>query len=392
MLALAAESRALPRSGVDVTLEAPARAWLGRSSAACMVVRNRGRVRVRVQAFQVLPPRWSGKVRLIDTEVPPRDAQSHEIAATPLELGVGLWGATHVRTLGRFGLAWWEHRLDPMRTVEVVPDFRCERSGHLAGGAAGPAPARVAGAGLELIGLREYTPGDPLRTIDWKASARTGRPQVRIHREEQRLDLLLLLDCGRRSGLPAGEISRLNRYINAAARLAESASALGDAVGILTFADRPLLRARPCAGMAGVRRVGAILGQTRTLEQETSFLPAVLAARHLLQNRALVVILSDPGLGGQSEALADAVRVLVPRHLALIAGIADIDVQNIARQKAVSWRDPFDTLAALELERLREAVHRRAERMGAVVVTAKPDLIDLRLRERYATLRHRRRV
>ena len=89
---------------------------------------------------------------------------------------------------------------------------------------------RVRAEGREFESLREYRPGDDRRSIDWKATARRGKPFVRQHQPERNQQVILLLDCGRHM---AGEVDgrrKLDHAVDATLRLAKVALDQGDLV------------------------------------------------------------------------------------------------------------------------------------------------------------------
>ena len=111
---------------------------------------------------------------------------------------------------------------------------------------------RQAGSGFELRELRDYVPGDPLKTVAWKATARRQRPLVRAFEEESVRRLQLLLDIGptMRAG-PAGG-APLDLAIDLCAAVAEHAS--GDRVGLTSFDFRVYGHLKPGAGRDHVQR------------------------------------------------------------------------------------------------------------------------------------------
>src|SRR5512136_2607942 len=59
---------------------------------------------------------------------------------------------------------------------------------------AGDYESAFKGRGMEFEEVREYTPGDDVRHIDWNVTARTGKPHVKVHREERELTVMLVVD------------------------------------------------------------------------------------------------------------------------------------------------------------------------------------------------------
>ncbi|MBW2292862.1 MAG: DUF58 domain-containing protein, partial [Deltaproteobacteria bacterium] len=162
--------------------------------------------------------------------------------------------------------------------------------------------SRLRGRGLNFEELRGYLPGDDVRSIDWKVTARTGEPYVRVYTEERDRPALIVVD--QRMSMFFG--SRLNmKSVTAAEAAAVAAFAIleqGDRVGGIVFGDELLADFRP-------------LSSRRTLD---AFIASVAAANGALHADAPVV--TPMSLNRPLEAAA---RIARRDHLVLV--ISDFD-------------------------------------------------------------------
>jgi uncharacterized protein (DUF58 family) len=245
---------------------------------------------------------------------------------------------------------------------------------------------------MELLSLREYRPGDPARSIAWKATARRGTPIVRVLSREEQGELWLLLDAGRISAIQAGALTRLHHYANVAARLAQKAVRQGDRVGLMVFADRPLEILPPGHGTQALRMIRAILEHTRSQPRESNSLAALMEMSRIARHRTLVVVFSEIEAGEAADQLVRGIRLLTPKHLPVTASLVDPDIHALAEREPKGWLDPYESLAALEItfSQRRTALH--LYRLGAEVVLARPEDLDREVLRHYAELRARRRI
>ena len=111
------------------------------------------------------------------------------------------------------------------------------------------------GKGMEFYEVREYLPGDEIRTIDWNVTARTGRPYVKKFVEERELTVMLLLDASRSCRF--GSVKHLKNQLAAelCSVLAFSAIKNNDRVGLIIFTDKIEKFVPPRKGMRHVLRV-----------------------------------------------------------------------------------------------------------------------------------------
>jgi uncharacterized protein (DUF58 family) len=338
-----------------------------------------------------LPAGLEAPAGVVTVACGPQGATSR-VAALPVGLGRHQWPPLRSRVRGALGLAWWSRQLRPEGEVRIEPDLlgRVRPGKSLA--PSGVAQRAVAGAGSNLHELRTYRPGDPLRSIDWKASARRGMWIARDRFAEQHLEIMLVLDVGRTSGVALDALTRLGHYVNAACRFAEHAVQNEDRIGLVTFADVPIVGLGPAHGMTAVQRLRGALAGAVPLARESNPLPAAARVLSLCRLRALVVFMLDlDDVGGQGQ-LAQAVRLLRPKHLPVVCGLLSPELFDLRDRVAGRWLDPYVGLAAAEqIARLRSSA--AALRMlGAPAVLASPAQFEDSVFSTYDRMRARRRV
>lgn len=388
---LAYERASVRHWRVQARLSGPVRWPLGRERSLQLVFRQDHRASIRVEAAPAAPEPFSAETPLTALRLPRGRDVAVPLRARPRRLGRYAWPALRLRASGPLHLAWWPTQADIAYTARVIPDLLVHPN-RAAGETRGEGfTAGAGGGGMEALQLREYRYGDPLRVIDWKASARRGRLISRDLAEERHLEILMAVDVGRTSGLAAGDIDRLGLYINVAARLAQRAAELDDAVGLLLFAERPVSLLAPARGAPAVARIRAALTECTLRPGQAN--PA-LAAAHIRASsprRMLVVMLTDL-LDAAIEELAEAVKLLGPKHFTLICGLENARITALPAAPADDALDPFRALAAAEYHRSLEGNVRALRALGAAALTARPEQLDRAVLEAYQRFRRQRRV
>lgn len=389
---LAYESLMVARAGLSLEIDAPAFWYLGRASTATFRFRHERRRRLRIEWAPAAPSEFSFEGMVRTATIPAGGAWSAPLAAAPRSLGVKDWPEQRVRVAGPLGLAWWPRQVSAAMRMRVLPELWAARSRGGGGDSEGARTGRSAGAGAEILELRAYRAGDPPRVIDWKATSRVRHLVSRDFSEDQHLQIMILIDAGRASGLRSGDLDRFGHYVNVAARLAQYAVANDDLVGIIVFAERPLLECAPGRGTAAVARVRKVLGAARVEEGESDPLQAAIRVRALARRRSLVVLLTDLDDAVVAGQLAAAARLLLPKHLPFIAGLSSARAEAMAKASAARWLDPYRSLAAQEycVSLGRKVDTLRA--LGAPTLIARPDRLEGAVFEAYAQFRRRRRV
>jgi uncharacterized protein (DUF58 family) len=392
LLGLAYEAAVLGRLRLTLRLVTPNRWLLGRRHPLQLAFRQDASELLWVQAAISVPEQIAAEPRVETLGLPRAVETATSFEAVGRRLGAVTWPPPAVRVGGALGLAWWPRRIAADCTVTVVPDLLVNTGRAGSSRQRGEQRARVIGAGTEIFQLRDYRRGDPLHVIDWKASARRRRPISRDMSEEQHLEMVVAIDAGRASGLAAGEIERLSVYVNVAARLAQRAVELGDAVGLLVFGAQPLAALAPARGNAGVARIRKTLSACRVHAGESNPVLAAARIRTLAHRRSLVVLLTDLEDASASEQLLQAVRLLSPKHFTLIAGLESALISGLA---AASVREPlgaYRALAAVEYCNTLAANVRALRALGAAAITARPQHLDRAVVDAYREHRRRRQV
>ena len=131
------------------------------------------------------------------------------------------------------------------------------------------------GRGMEFDEVREYQPGDDVRTIDWNVTARTGMPFIKRFCEERELTVMFLVDVSASGAFGSVERSKLDLAVEVAALLMFSALKNNDKVGMVTFCDEVIDYIPPRKGKARVLHLLRELVAVQPVARPTDLLPAL---------------------------------------------------------------------------------------------------------------------
>ncbi|WP_322795537.1 DUF58 domain-containing protein [Tepidiforma sp.] len=149
------------------------------------------------------------------------------------------------------------------------------------------------GRGIEFDELRPYVPGDDLRSLDWKAFARTGEPFIRRYREDRDLTVIFLVDISPSQFVGAGPTPKAALAAEIAAVLALAAIRNNDRVGALLFAAEAERYLRPAGGSTHVLRLIREILWARPRTRGTSISAALAYLIGVHRRRATVFLISD---------------------------------------------------------------------------------------------------
>jgi uncharacterized protein (DUF58 family) len=309
----------------------------------------------------------------------------------PRARGSAAFGDLHVRAAGPLGLAARQWRIPLAREVRVYPDLRALAS--LPGAArreAGRTRARGHRDGRELAALRAYVPGDDVRAIEWKATARRGAPVVRETQPERNQTLWILLDCGRHlsARLPDGR-TKLDHAVDAALALARAAAERGDRAGAVLFGAEVRRVVPPASGRAQLAPLAGALHAADARVEESDYGAAFDVVDARQRRRALVVVLTDLADPETSALLIARAAQLRRRHLVVVAAVADSGIADAAEARPRDAEEAFVRAAAEAILDERDQATRRLEATGVRVESVPARGLVAAVVARYADVKAR---
>lgn len=302
-------------------------------------------------------------------------------------------GVLTIRQLGPLGLAWRQASRPAEWSAVVYPSLTGASTRALPASArrreAGRRAIRRAGEGRLFETLREWVPGDDTRIIDWKATARRGKPIARQYEDERRQQVLIVVDAGRLLTAEVAGVPRLEAAIAAALHLAHAAAEQDDDVGVMIFADEVQQYVPPARGRRALRNVVEALATAEGRLAESDYPAAFryLAARG--RKRALTVLFTDLIDRTASEALVAQAATLRPRHLPLAVTLRDPSLEAAAAERPATGAAAFERAAAEELLRARDEALAEMRARGVSVLDVSPAAAARSVVEQYHALKRR---
>lgn len=247
---------------------------------------------------------------------------------------------------------------------------------------------RRRGEGTSFASLREYAVGDDPRHMDWKATARRGKPIVREYTVEQGQTVIIAIDAGRLMTQLAGDVPRFEHALSAALVLADVAVHSGDQVGLLLFDHEVRAFVPPARGRPALEQLREALVPARATMSEPDYAAAfrTLATRH--RKRALLVLFTDAVDVRASQALVAHTTRGAARHLPVVVAMRnDALVDAALPRPGATPAQLFEAAAAEELLLAREEALQRMRRAGVSVVDVSPTVMAAAVVNRYLEIK-----
>ncbi len=205
---------------------------------------------------------------------------------------------------------------------------------------AGEYKSSFKGTGIEFVDVREYLPGDDVRSIDWKVTARMGKPYVKKFVEERELTVILCVDASGSSHFGTRNQLKIELSALVAATLAFSAVKNNDKVGLLFFTDRVEKYILPKKGRFHVLRLIRDILYFQPEHRGTDPVQAIEFLMHILRHKAIIFFISDfIGTNFDPEKMRTPMGVAAKKHDFVIIRISDPGEDEIPGIGIVEFED-----------------------------------------------------
>jgi len=236
------------------------------------------------------------------------------------------------------------------------------------------------GSGIEFEEVREYCPGDDVKTLDWKVSARLGKPFVKLYKEERESIVMLLIDMS--ASLKFGTFfgPKLERVAEVASILAFNAIKNNDKVGVIFFTDRVEKYIPPKKGSGHIWRVIKEIFTFTPEGRKTDIAAALDYLAKISKKRSFVFVLSDFLDGDYLKSL----RTVRRKHEIIGVMIYDKGAYRLPLKGIITLSDfetdqemvvdGFDRKTRDQFKFNKDSVHQKTVQ---IFTKAKSDMIEL---------------
>ncbi len=244
------------------------------------------------------------------------------------------------------------------------------------------------GQGITFDEVREYQPGDEIRTIDWNVTARMGHAYVKKFVEERELVMMLIVDMS--ASTTFGSIAETKAEVAAeiAALLAFSAIRNNDKVGLICFTDSVEHYVAPGKGKRHVLRVVRDILRFQPEQNGTNISDALIFADRILKPHSVIFLISD----FKDTDYQKQLRVTSKRHSLIAITLQDRRELEIPDVGLIELQDPetgertiVDTRSAQVREVYAELNRKASSERQQSFKASQVDFIDIRTDESYVS-------
>jgi uncharacterized protein (DUF58 family) len=245
------------------------------------------------------------------------------------------------------------------------------------------------GRGSEFARLRDYSQGDSVRDVDWKATARRGKPVTRVMESERSQTVLIGVDAGRSMAAQVDGLTKLDHAVNAALFLAFVAVKNGDRVGLVVFADGVKTFLAPSAGRLQYRRIVEALYTAQPSLTHVDYVALLKELSLRLVKRSLLCVFTDFLDEDQAQTMVLPFRRLAQRHIPICLSVRDAALSKLLMTPPVDAAAAHHHAVASELLLERETMKKKIALGGATILDVEAHELSVAAVNKYIEIKAR---
>ncbi len=340
---------------------------------------------------------------LLSGTIRPNELLELSYHVRPLKRGDFAFGNLNLRWNGPLNFYVRQAKINAAAPVKVYPNLHEIRAYDLLArrdqlAEIGLRGVRLRGEGTAFESLRDYTPDDAYRSINWKATARRGKPISTDYEPERSQRVLIAVDIGRMMRSPirvddpdgvSWNMAKVDFVINSILLFSYVATLRGDQVGLLIFADQVQSYYAPGAGRAQFQRLLEAMYALESQPVEADYGRAITFLGVQNRKRSLVVLFTDLSDSRAGESLLTHLPRLAPRHLPLLVTIRDPILGQVAAYQPHDSDTVYQRAVAEQLIDERRLVLENLGRRGVLTLDVAAEQLTMEVVNRYLQIKAR---
>lgn len=248
---------------------------------------------------------------------------------------------------------------------------------------------RKLGHTMEFEQIKDYVPGDDIRTINWKATSKVNRLMVNQFQDEKSQRIFMLIDTGRTMKMPFNGLSLLDYSINATMALSHIILKKGDRAGMMTFSKKTENKIAAENKSGQLKKISEALYNIKTNFFESDFNRLYQDVKYSINQRSLILLFTNfetlDGLNRQLKYL----RGIAKNHLLVVVFFKNAELQTLIHKNPESMQEIYDEIIAEKFEFEKKLIIQELRKYGIYTVYTLPENLNIDVINKYLEIKAR---
>ncbi|TAE33486.1 MAG: DUF58 domain-containing protein [Cytophagales bacterium] len=389
-----------PKAGIlFARREVPDRLSNGDDNPITIFLESRYGFTAPVEVIDEIPVQFQRRDVLFRADLKPNEGQLIRYQLRPTRRGEYAFGALNVLVMSPLGLLKRRFRFNANHAVAVYPSFLQMRQYELLAATnrlneVGIKRIRRIGHSMEFEQVRPYTPGDDIRTINHKATARLSSGpdtalMVNAYQDERSQPVYCLIDKGRVMRSPFEGLTLLDYAINASLVLSNIALIKQDRAGILTFANEvgQVLPAERKPGQ--LQKILELLYRQRTQFLETDYESLTATVRTQIRQRSLLLLFTNFDTANALNRQLPFLRRIAKDHLLLVVFFENTELRALLDKPAQTTEEVYMKTIGEKFSYEKRQIVKQLGQYGIQTILTAPQNLTANTVNKYLELKAR---
>ncbi|WP_262149452.1 DUF58 domain-containing protein [Chryseobacterium foetidum] len=357
-------------------------------------LRNNYSFKVNVNVIDEIPFQFQKRNFLIKKQIESGKNAYFQYILEPKERGEYSFGALNVYASSPLGFVAKRFRFQKDAMLATYPSFIHLRKYELMALQnevllGGIKKIRKLGHTMEFEQIKEYVPGDDIRTVNWKATSKTNRLMVNQFQDEKSQRIFMIIDKGRTMKMPFKGLSLLDYSINASMALSHIILKKSDRAGMMTFSKKAENKVAADNKSGQLKKISEALYNVKTDFFESDFNRLYQDVKFSLNQRSLVLLFTNfetlDGLNRQMKYL----RGIAKNHLLVVVFFKNSELHQLIGKKPENTQEVYDQIIAEKFEFEKKLIIQELRKYGIFSVYTLPENLNIEVINKYLEIKAR---
>jgi uncharacterized protein (DUF58 family) len=382
------------QKGIVARRNTPEKLSNGDENEITLELENYYNFAVKTEIFDELPFQFQKRDTSFLAKVSSGALQELKYTIRPTKRGEYEFGAVKVYAKTPLGLVSRRFVFEQGKTLPVYPSYMQMRQYEIMAMSnrlqdIGVKRLRKLGHSMEFEQIRDYVVGDDLRTLNWKATARSGRYMVNQYTEEKSQPIYCIIDKGRMMKMPFKGLSLLDYAINATLVMSNIAIYKQDRAGLITFAEEMGVVLKAKRSATQMQAITEILYNQKTRYLESDFELLYTNIRRQINHRSLMLIFTNFDSLSAMHRQLPYLRRLNKDHLVVVIFFENTELQELILAPANTTEEVYLKTVAEKFAFEKRQIVRELNLHGIQSILTAPENLTVNTLNKYLELKAR---
>ena len=248
---------------------------------------------------------------------------------------------------------------------------------------------RKLGHTMEFEQIKEYVPGDDVRTINWKATSKRNQLMVNQFQDEKSQRIFMLIDNGRTMQMPFNGLSLLDYSINATMALSHIILKKNDRAGMMTFSKKTEHKVAADNKSGQLRKISEALYNIQTNSYESDFSRLYQDVKYTIGQRSLILLFTNFETLDAVNRQMKYLRGIAKNHLLVIIFFKNSELQSLINTNPENIQEVYDEIIAEKFEYEKRLIIQELKKYGIYTVYTLPENLNIEVINKYLEIKAR---